>query len=117
MCALHTLTSRSKVQILPMENYSGRALIEQSGDLCERKTGHGVDPNRNWAVDWGKREKDYREYEEAAGVAPFSEPETAILRDVATAFAPDIWIAVHSGAVPEPLLLRISGLFSAPSTV
>lgn len=33
-------------QILPMENPRGRDLVE-SGKLCERKNGRGVDPNRS----------------------------------------------------------------------
>lgn len=46
------------LQILPMENTRGRYAVEH-GDLCERKNGRGVDPNRNWEVDWGVKEKDY----------------------------------------------------------
>ncbi len=41
-----------------MENTRGRYAVEH-GDLCERKNGRGVDPNRNWEVDWGVKEKDY----------------------------------------------------------
>nr|GMD45236.1 mast cell carboxypeptidase A [Ipomoea batatas] len=50
---------RSKVRILlivPMENVNGRKLVEK-GELCERRNGRGVDLNRNWSVDWGKKEK------------------------------------------------------------
>lgn len=68
-----------------MENVNGRKLVE-GGDLCERRNGiaiclasritkfyffsstkivkfkfylagRGVDLNRNWSVDWGKKEK------------------------------------------------------------
>lgn len=66
-----------------MENSNGRELVE-AGDLCERRNGNvahcnvfevnliswvnkclkfvlcagrGVDLNRNWSVDWGKKEK------------------------------------------------------------
>ena len=69
---------------MPMENLNGRKLVE-AGDLCERRNGHaiylinikylwscvkklkwlnwvslagrGADLNRNWSVDWGKKEK------------------------------------------------------------
>ncbi len=41
-----------------MENTHGRDLVER-GNLCERKNGRGVDTNRNWDIDWGKKEKDY----------------------------------------------------------
>lgn len=57
-------------QILPMENEGGRKLVE-AGKLCERKNGRGVDPNRNWPLDWGKKEKDYDPNEEFPGRAPF----------------------------------------------
>jgi hypothetical protein len=73
--------------------------VEKEGDLCERKNGNGVDPNRNWGVDWGKVEKDYKPSEEAPGTNAFSEPETILLRDVAAHFRPHVWIGVHSGAL------------------
>ena len=53
-----------------MENMRGRELVEK-GKLCERKNGRGVDPNRNYPVDWGKKEKDYDPAEEFPGTAPF----------------------------------------------
>lgn len=53
-----------------MENASGRDKVE-GGQLCERKNGRGVDPNRNWEVDWGRKEKDYDPNEEFPGTAPF----------------------------------------------
>lgn len=58
------------IQILPLENSRGRDLVE-SGRLCERKNGRGVDPNRNWEIDWGKKEKDYDPNEENPGPGPF----------------------------------------------
>ena len=39
-----------------MENIRGREAVE-SGELCERKNGRGVDPNRNWDIHWGHKEK------------------------------------------------------------
>lgn len=57
------------LQILPMENVDGRTLAE-AGQLCERKNGRGVDTNRNWDIDWGKKEKDYDPSEEYPGKAP-----------------------------------------------
>ena len=82
--------------IIPMENVNGRRLVE-SGQLCERKNGRGVDPNRNWSIDWGVKEPDYDPKEEHPGKHPFSEPETAIMRDIATNFRPHLWLNVHSG--------------------
>ncbi len=57
-------------QILPLENANGRKLVE-SGQLCERKNGRGVDPNRNWDAHWGFKESDYDPAEEYPGAAPF----------------------------------------------
>ena len=79
-----------------MENHRGRDKVE-GGDLCERKNGAGVDPNRNWSVDWGEKEKDHDPYEENPGTHAFSEPETTIVRDIAQGFQPHVWVNVHSG--------------------
>ena len=53
-----------------MFNMGGRKKVE-SGDLCERKNGRGVDTNRNWDIHWGFQEKDYDPSEEYPGTAPF----------------------------------------------
>ena len=53
-----------------MENVNGRKRVE-SGQLCERKNGRGVDPNRNWDAHWGFKESDYDPAEEFPGAAPF----------------------------------------------
>ncbi|KAL0920608.1 hypothetical protein M5K25_009753 [Dendrobium thyrsiflorum] len=84
------------LKVVPMENVKGRELVE-AGDLCERRNGRGVDLNRNWSVDWGKKEKDYDPYEENPGAAPFSEPEAQIMRMLSKSFNPHIWVNVHSG--------------------
>eukprot|EP00250_Pteridium_aquilinum_P002085 c12289_g1_i1 orf=112-966(+) len=105
------------IKIVPMENYNGRRIVE-NGHLCERKNGRGVDINRNWDVDWGIKEQDFDPAEEYPGIAPFSEPETRIMRDLALSFKPHLWINVHSGmqamftpfdyknAVPDPEILE-----------
>lgn len=41
--------------------------------------------------------QDYDPYEENPGTAPFSEPETQIMRKLALSFDPHVWINVHSG--------------------
>ncbi|CAN6481662.1 unnamed protein product [Victoria cruziana] len=84
------------IKVIPMENLNGRKRVE-AGDLCERRNGRDVDLNRNWSVDWGKKEKDYDPYEENPGTAPFSEPETQIMRKLSASFRPHIWVNVHSG--------------------
>lgn len=93
--------------MVPIENREGRKLIERTGDFCERKNGHGVDPNRNWEVDWGKREKDYSAYEENAGLHAFSEPEAYILRNLVHEFKPHVWVNVHSGLLCLPISLLV----------
>lgn len=92
----NTLLDKLVIKLVPIENFNGRKRVE-AGDLCERRNGRGVDLNRNWGVDWGKKEKDYDPYEENPGTAPFSEPETQIMRKLALSFDPHIWINVHSG--------------------
>ncbi|PON60559.1 Peptidase M14, carboxypeptidase A [Parasponia andersonii] len=94
--SLNSSLNKLVIKVVPMENLNGRELVE-SGDFCERRNGRGVDLNRNWSVDWGKKEKDYDPYEENPGIAPFSEPETQIMRKLALSFDPHIWVNVHSG--------------------
>lgn len=94
--SLSNILERLVIKVIPVENLNGRKLVE-AGDLCERRNGRGVDLNRNWSVDWGKKEKDYDPYEENPGVAPFSEPETQLMRRVCASFKPHIWVNVHSG--------------------
>ncbi|KAL0557377.1 hypothetical protein IC582_005914 [Cucumis melo] len=94
--SLNNTLDKLVIKVVPMENLNGRRLVE-GGDLCERRNGRGVDLNRNWSVDWGKKEKDYDPYEENPGFAPFSEPETQIMRKIALRFDPHIWVNVHSG--------------------
>ncbi|KAL6492971.1 hypothetical protein OROGR_032730 [Orobanche gracilis] len=94
--SLNRTLDRLVIKIVPVENLNGRKLVED-GELCERRNGRGVDLNRNWSVDWGKKEKDYDPYEESPGAAPFSEPETQIMRKLSLSFEPHIWVNVHSG--------------------
>ena len=88
--------SRTIIKVIPIENTNGRALVER-GHLCERKNGRGVDPNRNWALDWGKKEPDYDPNEEYPGTHPFSEPEAQLLKELAESFRPDMFLNIHSG--------------------
>ncbi|KAL6524937.1 hypothetical protein OROMI_030530 [Orobanche minor] len=94
--SLNRTLDRLVIKIVPVENLNGRKLVED-GELCERRNGRGVDLNRNWSVDWGRKEKDYDPYEESPGAAPFSEPETQIMRNLSVSFEPHIWVNVHSG--------------------
>ncbi|GJN18820.1 hypothetical protein PR202_gb06023 [Eleusine coracana subsp. coracana] len=94
----------SKVHVLlmvPMENFNGANVSKMEsfviGEMVILLLRRGVDLNRNWSVDWGKKEKDYDPYEENPGSAPFSEPEAQIMRDLSSSFKPHIWVNVHSG--------------------
>eukprot|EP00879_Flechtneria_rotunda_P019482 GHRR01020461.1.p1 GENE.GHRR01020461.1~~GHRR01020461.1.p1 ORF type:complete len:453 (+),score=174.98 GHRR01020461.1:125-1483(+) len=96
LARLTAILQQTVLKILPMENTHGRDLVE-SGKLCERKNGRGVDTNRNWDIDWGKKEKDYDPNEEYPGKAPHSEPEVQVLLALAKEFKPHVWLNVHSG--------------------
>jgi len=87
---------RFSFTIVAMENENGRAKVEK-GDLCERKNGRGVDPNRNWGVDWGVKEPDYDPKEEYPGTKAFSEPEVRLMKRLVEQVEPDVFINVHSG--------------------
>ncbi|GMH33623.1 hypothetical protein BSKO_01457 [Bryopsis sp. KO-2023] len=90
------LMDRISFKIFPNENSNGRNLVE-GGKLCERRNGRGVDPNRNWDVDFGVKEPDYDPKEENPGAFAFSEPEVQMLHEVAKDFEPHVWVNVHSG--------------------
>ncbi|KAJ8772735.1 hypothetical protein K2173_027912 [Erythroxylum novogranatense] len=94
--SLNNTLDKLIIKVVPMENLNGRKRVEEE-DPCERRNGRGVDLNRNWSVDWGKKEKDYDPYEENPGIAPFSEPEAQIMRKLALSFEPHVWVNVHSG--------------------
>ncbi|PKA47823.1 hypothetical protein AXF42_Ash020226 [Apostasia shenzhenica] len=102
--SLRTILDNLVVKVVPMENANGRILVER-GDLCERRNGRGVDLNRNWSIDWGKKEKDYDPYEENPGTAPFSEPEAQIMRLLSKSFNPHIWALFmpydHKNTTPD----------------
>ncbi|KAI3734512.1 hypothetical protein L6452_13982 [Arctium lappa] len=93
---LNRTLENTVIKVVPMENLNGRKKVE-SGELCERRNGRGVDLNRNWSVDWGKKEKDFSPYEENPGTGPFSEPEAQMMRKLTTSFEPHLWVNVHSG--------------------
>ncbi len=80
--------------IFPNVNPVGRRLVEQ-GRYCHRTNGRNVDLNRNWNIGWHL----VSAAETASGPSAFSEPETRIVRDVVTAFSPDVFMSVHSGAL------------------
>eukprot|EP00243_Klebsormidium_subtile_P004113 TRINITY_DN17894_c0_g1_i1.p1 TRINITY_DN17894_c0_g1~~TRINITY_DN17894_c0_g1_i1.p1 ORF type:complete len:498 (+),score=95.97 TRINITY_DN17894_c0_g1_i1:371-1864(+) len=99
------------IKVVPAENINGKKKVE-AGELCERKNGRGVDPNRNWSIDWGVKEPDYDPAEEFPGIGPFSEPEAELLQKLAATFRPHLWVNVHSGM--EALFLPYDHLSSTP---
>lgn len=84
--AIRDFVDHTELWVVPVANPDGYQ-HSWSGDRYWRKNrrgGHGVDLNRNFDLAWGgsgsssgKRSETYR------GTAPFSEPETAALRDLA----------------------------------
>lgn len=63
-----------------------------------KANGNGVDLNVNFDVGWGKGEKNlfYPSAENYVGSRPFSEPETASLRDFTFSVKPDFTISYHT---------------------
>jgi len=93
--------SRSNFLIVPNANPTSRRAVE-AGELCRRGNERGVDLNRNWAEP-GERDGPWRQpwqagTEEDPGPEAFSEPETAVLRDLIHEISPDLVVDVHSGA-------------------
>ncbi|KAK8551690.1 hypothetical protein V6N13_120136 [Hibiscus sabdariffa] len=88
--SLNSTLENLVIKVVPLENLNGRKLVE-AGELCERRNGRRVDLNRNWGIDWGRKETNSTWFT--------CQPETQIMREVATSFSPHIWVNVHSGTV------------------
>jgi len=88
----------SEVLILPSINQDGRSRVEH-GEYCVRGNGRGVDLNRNWNDHWELGADATKKSQAWGGKAPFSEPETQILRSVADEYKPTIFLTVHSGTL------------------
>lgn len=85
---LHALLDAVELVVVPVANPDGYAYSWDVDRFWRknRRDGYGVDTNRNWSVAWGGEgaspdpaAENYR------GVAPFSEPEPAAMRDFVTA--------------------------------
>ena len=87
----------SDFQLILNANPISRAKVEQ-GDYCLRDNPRGVDLNRNWDEKWefGDQAESGDQYR---GEAPFSEPETQLVRDLLTDFRPTTFLSVHSGTL------------------
>eukprot|EP00927_Polykrikos_kofoidii_P083813 TRINITY_DN866_c0_g1_i10.p1 TRINITY_DN866_c0_g1~~TRINITY_DN866_c0_g1_i10.p1 ORF type:complete len:458 (-),score=50.38 TRINITY_DN866_c0_g1_i10:128-1447(-) len=90
-----TVLGHNEFQVVLNSNPRSRVAVEQ-GDYCLRVNPAGVDLNRNWDVHWNEGNV----WDETfPGQAPFSEPETRILKAVAEKFRPTAFVSVHSGTL------------------
>lgn len=85
----------SELMIFPNANPISRRVVEK-GDYCLRANEDGVDLNRNWASHWEAGDVSLHD-DAPPGKAPFSEPETRILRDTLAEYKPSFFLSVHSG--------------------
>eukprot|EP00927_Polykrikos_kofoidii_P057542 TRINITY_DN51686_c0_g1_i1.p1 TRINITY_DN51686_c0_g1~~TRINITY_DN51686_c0_g1_i1.p1 ORF type:complete len:507 (+),score=49.68 TRINITY_DN51686_c0_g1_i1:149-1669(+) len=70
----------------------------ENGQMCLRTNPSGVDLNRNWDEKWTMQTTEELAMPDTnPGPAPFSEPETRILRDLLMSFRPTTFLTVHSG--------------------
>lgn len=83
--------------VLPLVNRWGRDEVHK-GRFCLRTNENDVDVNRNWDVQWRKHQEG-DPAQTSPGSAPFSEAETAAMRDAMTQARPDLFVTVHSGAL------------------
>jgi predicted deacylase len=91
--------------VVPLANPDG--FVEARGTLDGRMNANGVDLNRNWDYQWQMTATHgYRPV--SAGARPFSEPETAALRDLILDKGVEAAIVYHSG---------LSCIFSAADTI
>jgi len=87
----------SELKVVVNANPLGRARVEE-GDFCWRTNEDAVDLNRNWGEHFDAMPEDGHK-ETNPGPSAFSEPESRILRDLATDFDPTLFLTVHSGAL------------------
>jgi len=86
---VQALLDSSRIVIAPMVNPDGYVYSWSSQRLWRknRRGGYGVDLNRNWGFEWGGEGSSGSTSDDIyRGTAPFSEPETAALRDLSLSF-------------------------------
>lgn len=69
----------------------------EAGNYCVRTNPKGVDLNRNWDEEWQQDSSSGGDTN--PGPAPFSEPETQILRSLVSKYKPTTYLSVHSGTL------------------
>eukprot|EP00955_Chlamydomonas_euryale_P042746 352421-Chlamydomonas_euryale.AAC.27 len=87
------ILQKLELKLIPIENLDGRELFE-AGEVCRRRTGSGVDLNRNWGHAWAPASKHSESY---GGAKPFSEPQSQYIRERAEEWNPAAFINTHSG--------------------
>ncbi len=90
---VRALLDSARVVIAPMVNPDGYVYSWTNERFWRknRRGGFGVDLNRNWGYEWGgEGSSGSTDSEIYRGTAPFSEPETAALRDLSLSFGPDL---------------------------
>lgn len=78
-------------------NPLGRKKVEE-GFYCKRTNEDNVDLNRNWGDAHRGDAMKFMGDEMDPGPNGFSEPETQILKEVADALHPDVYLSIHTGA-------------------
>lgn len=106
---LRRLVDSTNLLVMPCVNPDGyefnRVLVPSGGGLWRKNKAPnangsiGVDLNRNFGWEWGPQwagSSGYTGSSEYRGPAPFSEPETRALRDLAAQQPPDIYVSLHA---------------------
>ena len=102
------LPDRFTITIIPVANpdglarvvgHAGRFTPDEVSDVTApgRFNANDVDLNRNWDCNWSPTAR-WRDVTVSGGRAPFSEPETLVLRDYITAAQPAVVVFWHSAA-------------------
>jgi hypothetical protein len=88
------LLQNCEILLFPLINVDGHEQVAR-GSYCTRTNRRGVDLNRNWDDHWKRSLRS----DTNSGTHAFSESEVVILRNAATAFRPDMFVSIHSGAL------------------
>lgn len=94
--AMPVYLATAELVLLPVVNVVGRQRAE-SGHECQRFNANGVDVNRNYRRDFGRRDADTNDEEEESGPFALSEMETRVTDAVVRRVSADAYISVHSG--------------------
>ena len=114
---VRALLDQVSIYVVPMVNPDGFEYTWTTERYWRknRRDGIGVDLNRNWAAGWGEEpgSSDDPESNNYRGTAPFSEPETAAVRDYVLA-RPEIASHVDFHAYSQLVLFPYSYTYDPP---